>query len=42
VWETDESGEAIPGGQKMFLMNDEEVPVLELRSLQFTPAGGAA
>lgn len=42
VWETDESGEAIPFGQKMFLMNDEEVPVLELHSLQFTPAGGAA
>jgi type VI secretion system protein ImpE len=42
VWETDESGEVIPFGQKLFLVNDEEVPLLELRSLQFTPPVGGA
>jgi type VI secretion system protein ImpE len=41
VWETDDSGEAVPFGQKLFLVDDEEVQVLELRSLQFDPAGGA-
>jgi type VI secretion system protein ImpE len=42
VWETDESGDTIPFGQKLFLVNDEEVPLLELRSLEFTAPGGAA
>jgi type VI secretion system protein ImpE len=42
VWEMDESGEAIPSGQKLFLADDEEVPILEIRSLRFTPAGGTS
>jgi type VI secretion system protein ImpE len=42
VWETDESGEAVPFGQKMFLIDDEELPLLELRTLQFTPIGATA
>jgi type VI secretion system protein ImpE len=42
VWETEESGEAVPFGQKVFLVDDEELPILELRSLQFTAPSGAA
>jgi type VI secretion system protein ImpE len=38
IWETTESGDAAPFGQKMFLVDDDEIPVLEIRSLQFTPA----
>ncbi len=35
VWQEVESGLIAPAGQKMFLVDDEEVPVLELRSLEF-------
>jgi type VI secretion system protein ImpE len=35
VWESDGSGEAIPFGQKLFLADDREVPILEIRSLTF-------
>jgi len=36
VWESEETGEAVPFGQKLFLVDDVEVPVLELRSLRFS------
>jgi len=39
VWESNESGESIPFGQKLFLVDNEEVPVLDIRSLRFTPSG---
>jgi len=42
VWETDDTGDAIPFGQKMFVVDDEELPLLELRTLQFTPSGATA
>jgi type VI secretion system protein ImpE len=42
VWESDEFNGAVPFGQKLFLVNDEEVPVLEIRSLKFTPADGTS
>jgi len=42
VWENNESGEAIPFGQKMYLADDEELPILELRTLQFTPSSAPA
>jgi type VI secretion system protein ImpE len=39
VWEETESvDDQIPIGQKMWLADDEEIPFLELRSLEFNPA----
>jgi type VI secretion system protein ImpE len=39
VWEESESyDDQIPFGQKMWLADDEEIPFLELRSLEFNPA----
>ena len=35
VWEEVEDGDAVPAGQKMFLVDDEEFPLLELRQLEF-------
>ena len=34
-WATDEEGQEYPSGQKMFLVDGEEVPLLEIRSLEF-------
>jgi type VI secretion system protein ImpE len=34
VWEESEEGEEIPFGQKMLLVDGEEVPILEVRSLR--------
>lgn len=39
VWEPrDGSDEDVPWGQKMWLVDDEEIPFLELRSLEFSPS----
>ena len=38
IWRELESGESVPFGQKMFLIDDEEAPVLELRHLEIQPA----
>jgi type VI secretion system protein ImpE len=35
VWEEDESGVAVPIGQKMLLVDGEEFPLLEVRQLEF-------
>jgi type VI secretion system protein ImpE len=35
VWEEDESGEAVPAGQKMLLVDGEEFPLLDIRQLEF-------
>ncbi len=35
VWQEAEDGVVAPAGQKMFLVDDEEVPILELRNLEF-------
>jgi len=35
VWEEDDSGEVVPFGQKMFLVDGEEMPLLEIRKLEF-------
>ena len=40
-WEVDESGEAFPRGQKVFLMDEEEWPLLELREIEFLRARAA-
>ena len=43
VWEKPEGGEyQIPFGQKMWVVDDEEIPFLELRALEFNPASVAA
>lgn len=43
VWEKPEGIEyQIPFGQKMWLVDDEEIPFLELRALEFNPASVAA
>ena len=34
VWE-EQDGEAVPFGQKTFLMDDEEIPLLEIRKIEF-------
>jgi type VI secretion system protein ImpE len=34
VWEEDETGEAVPAGQKMLLVDGEEFPLLEVRQLE--------
>jgi len=36
LWEEDSQGEVLPAGQKMLLADDEEWPLLDLRSLQIT------
>jgi type VI secretion system protein ImpE len=38
IWQDTESGESVPFGLKMFLIDDDEVPFLELRHLEFQPA----
>jgi len=38
VWEEDESGAALPAGQKMLLVDGEEFPLLEVRQLEFASA----
>jgi type VI secretion system protein ImpE len=43
VWEsTEDYDEQIPFGQKMWVADDEEIPFLELRALEFNPASVAA
>jgi type VI secretion system protein ImpE len=43
VWEQPEGSEhQIPFGQKMWLVDEEEIPFLELRALEFNPASVAA
>ena len=37
-WMVDEQGREYPVGQKMLLLDGEEIPFLELRSLEFTAA----
>jgi type VI secretion system protein ImpE len=36
AWEEIEGGPAAPAGQKVFLVDDEEFPILELRNLEFS------
>ena len=40
VWE-EENGEEIPYGQKMLLVDGEEIPLLEIRGLEFADAAAA-
>ena len=38
VWETGEDGEPLPYGQKTFLVDGADVPVLEIKRIEFTTA----
>ena len=38
AWKELDAGEEVPFGQKMFLIDDEEAPILELRHLEIQPA----
>jgi len=42
VWGADEEGREYPSGQKIFLVDGEEFPLLELRTLEFTATEPAA
>jgi type VI secretion system protein ImpE len=42
VWEEGESGEALPAGQKMLLVDDEEFSLLDIRQLEFNSPQAAA
>jgi type VI secretion system protein ImpE len=41
VWEPNDRGEEIPYGQKMWLADDELIPLLEVRQLEILPPAGA-
>ncbi|HTM48382.1 MAG TPA: type VI secretion system accessory protein TagJ [Bryobacteraceae bacterium] len=41
-WVADDAGNEFPCGQKLFLVDGEEVPLLEVRSLQFRSGQAAA
>jgi protein involved in temperature-dependent protein secretion len=38
VWEDSGQGFALPFGQKMLLVDEEEIPVLEARKIEIQPA----
>lgn len=40
-WQDDGGGNAVPVGQKMFAVDDDEIPILEIRNLEFTAAQAA-
>jgi len=40
-WQDDRSGNVVPVGQKMFAVDDDEVPILEVRKLEFAAAQAA-
>jgi type VI secretion system protein ImpE len=42
VWEDQEDGTQIPFGQRMFNIDGEDVPILEIRNIEFAPAAEAA
>jgi type VI secretion system protein ImpE len=42
LWQESADGDAIPAGQKMFLADEEECPILEVRRLQFSASQAAA
>jgi type VI secretion system protein ImpE len=40
-WQDDGTGNAVPLGQKMFAVDEEEIPILEIRKLEFAAAQAA-
>jgi protein involved in temperature-dependent protein secretion len=41
VWE-ETAGETVPAGQKLLLVDGEEIPILEVRNLLFAASSAAA
>lgn len=41
-WVADDEGHEFPVGQKMFIVDDEEIPLLEVRSVEFTSAAASS
>jgi type VI secretion system protein ImpE len=39
AWEPDEAYGEIPFGPKLMLVDGEEIPLLEMRTIEWTPAG---
>jgi type VI secretion system protein ImpE len=42
LWQESSDGDVIPAGQKMFLADEEEYPILEVRRLEFSAPPAAA
>lgn len=42
MWEPDASGRAVPFGQRSLFADDEEIPLLEVRQVEFTPVSSIA
>jgi type VI secretion system protein ImpE len=40
-WQDDGSGKVVPIGQKMFAVDEDEIPILEIRKLEFAAAQAA-
>lgn len=40
-WQDDGTGNAVPVGQKMFAVDDDEIPILEIRKVEFAAAQAA-
>ena len=40
-WQDDGTGKVVPVGQKMFDVDDDEIPILEIRKLEFAAAQAA-
>jgi len=40
-WGQDETGQDVPFGQKVFLVDDEEIPILEIRKVEFDAAAAS-
>ncbi|HKW98164.1 MAG TPA: type VI secretion system accessory protein TagJ [Bryobacteraceae bacterium] len=40
-WQDDGTGAIVPAGQKMFAVDDDEIPILEIRHLEFAAAQAA-
>jgi protein involved in temperature-dependent protein secretion len=40
-WQEDEAGNVLPFGQKMFTVDEDEIPILNIRKLEFAAAEAA-
>ncbi len=40
-WQDDEAGSVLPFGQKMFAVDEDEIPILDIRKLEFAAAQAA-
>ena len=42
VWDTPTDGDPVPYGQKTFLVDGEDIPILELERIEFTSSAAAS